>query len=129
MIRGARSSGSAATRGRKQKSFWDFPLWEQCYGNFCYGDDVILVFSISEDGSTLTLNGAHTSDSGKYTCVATNPAGEEDRIFNLNVYGKFIGFYFLYFYCILTSIIFLSAEPVYRFLGGSFTLLPFQCLL
>ncbi|EGV99559.1 Hemicentin-1 [Cricetulus griseus] len=23
---------------------------------------------------------------GKYTCVATNPAGEEDRIFNLNVY-------------------------------------------
>lgn len=26
---------------------------------------------------------------GKYTCVATNPAGEEDRIFNLNVYGKY----------------------------------------
>lgn len=97
MIRGAWSSGSAATRGRKQKSFGDFTLWERCYGNFCYGDDVILVFSISEDGSTLTLNGAHTSDSGKYTCVATNPAGEEDRIFNLNVYGKFIGFYFLLF--------------------------------
>ncbi|KAM3875993.1 hemicentin-1 [Diretmus argenteus] len=41
---------------------------------------------ISPDGSTLTLSGAHTSDSGKYTCVATNTAGEEDRIFNLNVY-------------------------------------------
>ncbi|XP_036375886.1 hemicentin-1 [Megalops cyprinoides] len=41
---------------------------------------------ISPDGSTLTLTGAHTSDSGKYTCVATNAAGEEDRIFNLNVY-------------------------------------------
>lgn len=62
---------------------------------------MILVFSISEDGSTLTLNGAHTSDSGKYTCVATNPAGEEDRIFNLNVYGEFVGFYF---YCIFISV-------------------------
>ncbi|CAB1323870.1 unnamed protein product, partial [Coregonus sp. 'balchen'] len=41
---------------------------------------------ISPDGSTLTVSGAHTSDSGKYTCVATNKAGEEDRIFNLNVY-------------------------------------------
>ncbi|KAF1385466.1 hypothetical protein PFLUV_G00108060 [Perca fluviatilis] len=41
---------------------------------------------ISPDGSTLTVTGAHTTDSGKYTCVATNTAGEEDRIFNLNVY-------------------------------------------
>lgn len=78
---------------------------------------MILVFSISEDGSTLTLNGAHTSDSGKYTCVATNPAGEEDRIFNLNVYGKFIGFYFLYFYCIFISII-LSVLNLYIDLQG-----------
>ncbi|AWP10692.1 putative hemicentin-1 [Scophthalmus maximus] len=41
---------------------------------------------ISPDGSTLTVIGAHSSDSGKYTCVASNTAGEEDRIFNLNVY-------------------------------------------
>uniref|UniRef100_UPI0037E9B6AB hemicentin-1 n=1 Tax=Semicossyphus pulcher TaxID=241346 RepID=UPI0037E9B6AB len=41
---------------------------------------------ISPDQSTLTVTGAHTTDSGKYTCVATNTAGEEDRIFNLNVY-------------------------------------------
>ncbi|ROL43461.1 Hemicentin-1, partial [Anabarilius grahami] len=41
---------------------------------------------ISPDGSTLTVTATHTSDSGKYTCVATNQAGEEDRIFNLNVY-------------------------------------------
>lgn len=47
---------------------------------------------ISPDGSTLTVTGAHTPDSGKYTCVATNSAGEEDRIFNLNVYGQFILF-------------------------------------
>lgn len=47
------------------------------------------MFRISPDGSTLTVTGAHTTDSGKYTCVATNTAGEEDRIFNLNVYGGF----------------------------------------
>ncbi|KAM7388095.1 hypothetical protein PAMP_024296 [Pampus punctatissimus] len=43
-------------------------------------------YRISPDGSTLSVTGAHTTDSGKYTCVATNSAGEEDRIFNLNVY-------------------------------------------
>uniref|UniRef100_A0A665VTB7 Hemicentin-1 n=1 Tax=Echeneis naucrates TaxID=173247 RepID=A0A665VTB7_ECHNA len=41
---------------------------------------------ISPDGSSLTVIRAHTTDSGKYTCVASNTAGEEDRIFNLNVY-------------------------------------------
>nr|XP_044998229.1 hemicentin-1 isoform X3 [Jaculus jaculus] len=41
---------------------------------------------VTANGSTLYLHGALTSDKGKYTCVATNPAGEEDRIFNLNVY-------------------------------------------
>ncbi|KAK1804810.1 hypothetical protein P4O66_003652 [Electrophorus voltai] len=42
---------------------------------------------ISPDGSTLTVTATHTSNGGKYTCVATNSAGEEDRIFNLNVYA------------------------------------------
>ncbi|TRZ02412.1 hypothetical protein DNTS_034467 [Danionella cerebrum] len=41
---------------------------------------------ISPDGSILTVTAVHTSNSGKYTCVATNQAGEEDRIFNLNVF-------------------------------------------
>ena len=44
---------------------------------------------MTADGSTLNIYGALPSDMGKYTCVATNPAGEEDRIFNLNVYGKY----------------------------------------
>uniref|UniRef100_A0A8C5X6K5 Hemicentin-1 n=1 Tax=Malurus cyaneus samueli TaxID=2593467 RepID=A0A8C5X6K5_9PASS len=41
---------------------------------------------VAPDGSTLNISRALTSDTGKYICVATNPAGEEDRIFNLNVY-------------------------------------------
>ncbi|XP_061594740.1 hemicentin-1 [Cololabis saira] len=41
---------------------------------------------VSPDGSTLTVSRAQPADGGKYTCVATNAAGEEDRIFNLNVY-------------------------------------------
>ncbi|XP_058494160.1 hemicentin-1 isoform X1 [Solea solea] len=41
---------------------------------------------ISPDSSILSVTRAHTTDSGKYTCVANNSAGEEDRIFNLNVY-------------------------------------------
>ncbi|XP_042661906.1 hemicentin-1 isoform X1 [Tyto alba] len=41
---------------------------------------------VTPDGSTLNILRALSSDTGKYTCVATNPAGEEDRIFNLNVY-------------------------------------------
>ncbi|XP_063057327.1 hemicentin-1 isoform X2 [Engraulis encrasicolus] len=41
---------------------------------------------MSSDNSTLTVSRAQPSDGGKYTCVATNKAGEEDRIFNLNVY-------------------------------------------
>ncbi|XP_004688211.1 PREDICTED: hemicentin-1 [Condylura cristata] len=41
---------------------------------------------VTVNGSTLNIYGALPSDMGKYTCVATNPAGEEDRIFNVNVY-------------------------------------------
>ncbi|XP_029473326.1 LOW QUALITY PROTEIN: hemicentin-1 [Rhinatrema bivittatum] len=41
---------------------------------------------VTPDGYALSVFGALTSDMGKYTCVASNPAGEEDRIFNVNVY-------------------------------------------
>lgn len=48
----------------------------------------MMMFRVSPDGSTLTVLAAHTDAGGKYMCVATNTAGEEDRIFNLNVYGE-----------------------------------------
>ncbi|XP_061680955.1 hemicentin-1 isoform X2 [Syngnathoides biaculeatus] len=44
-------------------------------------------FRISPDGSNLTVTAAHATYSGKYTCAASNSAGEEDRIFNLNIYA------------------------------------------
>ncbi|XP_068599564.1 hemicentin-1 [Brachionichthys hirsutus] len=53
---------------------------------FNYTDTWSMGLSISPDGSTLAVTGAQTNDSGKYTCVAANDAGEEDRVFNLNVY-------------------------------------------
>ncbi|XP_010130628.1 PREDICTED: hemicentin-1, partial [Buceros rhinoceros silvestris] len=49
------------------------------------GDDLQRI-RVTPDGSTLNISRALSSDTGKYTCVATNPAGEENRIFNLNVY-------------------------------------------
>ncbi|XP_035996829.1 hemicentin-1 isoform X1 [Fundulus heteroclitus] len=41
---------------------------------------------ISPNGNTLSVTQADPAVSGKYTCVASNAAGEEDRIFNLHVY-------------------------------------------
>ncbi|MED6295336.1 hypothetical protein CHARACLAT_030705, partial [Characodon lateralis] len=41
---------------------------------------------VSSDGNTLTVTQADPAVSGKYTCVASNAAGEENRIFNLHVY-------------------------------------------
>lgn len=75
------------------------------------------MFRISPDGSTLTMTGAHTSDSGKYTCVATNAAGEEDRIFNLNVYGRFdsnVILYYLYLSKYILNVIY-SANKLHHF--------------
>lgn len=30
---------------------------------------------------------------GKYTCVATNAVGEDDRIFTVNVHGMYLSYY------------------------------------
>ncbi|KAG8436526.1 hypothetical protein GDO86_007581 [Hymenochirus boettgeri] len=38
------------------------------------------------DGEILTILKIQTSDMGKYTCVATNSAGEDDKIYSVNVY-------------------------------------------
>ncbi|XP_034265503.1 hemicentin-1 isoform X1 [Pantherophis guttatus] len=42
--------------------------------------------SVAPNGSLLNIFDTLASDGGKYTCVATNPVGEEDRIFSVNIY-------------------------------------------
>nr|DBA18217.1 TPA: hypothetical protein GDO54_016492 [Pyxicephalus adspersus] len=38
------------------------------------------------NGKVLSILKVERSDIGKYTCIAINPAGEDDRLFHLNVY-------------------------------------------
>lgn len=40
------------------------------------------------DGSSLVLKGLMASDSGAYTCVAHNAAGEDARLHTVNVLGE-----------------------------------------
>uniref|UniRef100_UPI00398EE55D hemicentin-1-like n=1 Tax=Pristiophorus japonicus TaxID=55135 RepID=UPI00398EE55D len=42
-------------------------------------------FKLSSDSSSLSIKGVLASDLGRYTCVAWNPAGEEMKVFILNV--------------------------------------------
>lgn len=46
-----------------------------------------------KDNSALLLKWARVEDSGKYTCVASNPAGKEEKNFNIHVYSMFLYFY------------------------------------
>lgn len=50
--------------------------------------DVCMYFSISPDGSTLTLLNIKPEDSGTYTCLAVSSAGQESKIYALFVLGE-----------------------------------------
>lgn len=43
------------------------------------------------DGSSLVLKGLTASDSGAYTCMAQNVAGEDARLHTVNVLGELQG--------------------------------------
>lgn len=44
---------------------------------------------ISPDGTTLRIPNAQLHDEGVYQCVATNVAGEEMKLFNLQIDGSY----------------------------------------
>lgn len=44
---------------------------------------------MTSDGSTLTLLRLSLEDSGTYTCLATNPSGQDSKIYTLFVLGMF----------------------------------------
>ena len=50
-----------------------------------YGIDNMRILG---DGSQLEISGAQVEDSAAYTCIASNPAGRADRIFDLSVFGE-----------------------------------------
>ena len=41
------------------------------------------------DNRQLEIERAQVTDTGRYTCIATNEAGELQRYFDLEVYGEF----------------------------------------
>lgn len=58
----------------------------------------LLLPQVLSAGRVLSLSSAQISDTGTYTCVAINPGGEQQREYELKVYGEkiIIGlFYFL----------------------------------
>lgn len=49
----------------------------------------LFALQILEQGRILSLSAAHVLDSGMYTCVAVNSAGEDSQDTELQVYGKY----------------------------------------
>lgn len=44
--------------------------------------------SITANGRIVQIKHAQVSDTGRYTCVATNVAGEDEKDFDVNIQGE-----------------------------------------
>lgn len=55
-------------------------------------------YSLSEDGSELTIKEVKKVDEGDYTCFAKNKAGEKAQEVSLNVFGEMMPSCSLCFY-------------------------------
>lgn len=53
-------------------------------------DPFLFVSQVLSGGRVLSLKSALVSDTGKYTCVAVNAGGEQQREYDLKVYGEHI---------------------------------------
>jgi len=51
-------------------------------------DQFLSFTQVLSGGRVLSLNSAQVSDTGRYTCVAVNAGGEQQREYSLSVYGK-----------------------------------------
>lgn len=47
--------------------------------------------SIIANGRIVQIKHAQVSDTGRYTCVATNLAGEDEKDFDVNIQGELVG--------------------------------------
>lgn len=47
--------------------------------------------SITANGGIVQIKHAQVSDTGRYTCVATNVAGEDEKDFDVNIQGELGG--------------------------------------
>ena len=69
--------------------------------------------TIEGDGRRLRIENASVSDTGAYTCVARNPAGQDSLSYDIQVYGRLVFYaYFsdIYDYRNINSFLFLSTN-------------------
>lgn len=64
-------------------SFWN--IYDICAQHvWCASHSQVL-----SEGRVLSLHSALVTDTGTYTCVAVNAGGEQQRQYDLKVYGEF----------------------------------------
>lgn len=61
-----------------------------------YTECGVLLLQVLSGGRVLALTSAQISDTGKYTCVAVNAAGESQRDIDLRVYGEIFWLFFFF---------------------------------
>lgn len=58
----------------------------------------VLMSQVLSGGRVLSFSSALVSDTGRYTCVAVNAGGEQQREYDLRVYGEFLSIYIMFLY-------------------------------
>lgn len=84
---------------------------------------------IQNEGRMLQIKDAKVSDTGRYTCIAVNVAGQADRKHDISVHGmRSLFFFCLYLLCYL---VWMNSVPfnVLSFLSGCFSRSLFSCLV